>query len=127
VAGMAAPGRCQPTGRDRLKLAPAMLAAGTAVPRMARWIGAWAKRDPKRLHSHFGPFAVDLDLQGKGIGSQLLAEYCRQLDGTGTVSYLETDKPENVRLYERFGFTVTEHAQVIGVDNWFMVREPRAV
>ena len=72
-------------------------------------------------------YAVRPHLQGKGIGSQLLAAYSRQLDDTAMLSYLETDKPENVRLYERFGFTVTDRAQVIGVDNWFMVREPHAM
>jgi GNAT superfamily N-acetyltransferase len=124
VADSAEPGHCQPTGRARLKLLPPMLAAGTAVPRMARWVGAWAKRDPTRPHSHFGPFAVDLDLQGRGIGSQLLAQYCRTMDETATFSYLETDKAENVRLYERFGYVVVEKAQVLGIDNWFMTREP---
>jgi hypothetical protein len=37
---------------------------------------------------------------------------------------LETDKPENVRLYERFGFEVRCHAFVLGVQNWFMWRQP---
>ena len=38
--------------------------------------------------------------------------------------YLETDKPENVTLYERFGFKVTGEAKVFGVPNWFKWREP---
>jgi GNAT superfamily N-acetyltransferase len=125
VAGSAVPGRCRPSGLDRVKLVPAMLAVGTAVPTMSRWFGSWAERDPKELHSHFGPFAVDLDCQGRGIGSQLLARYCHEVDEAGVLAYLETDKPENVRLYERFGFAVTDAAEVIGVRNWFMRREPR--
>jgi ribosomal protein S18 acetylase RimI-like enzyme len=124
VADSAEPGHCQPSGLARAKLLPALLMAGTAVPRMTRWIGAWEKRDPGRAHSHFGPFAVDLDAQGRGIGTQLLAHYCRTMDETATFSYLETDKPENVRLYERFGYVVIEKATVIGADNWFMTREP---
>lgn len=125
VADSAEPGRCQPSPRDRLRLAPAMLMAGRAAPRMARWLSAWAKHDPDRPHSHFGPLAVDPDLQGKGIGTLLLSAYCRQLDGTAMLGYLETDKRENVRLYERFGFVVTAEADVIGVKNWFMTREAR--
>jgi hypothetical protein len=35
-------------------------------------------------------------LQDRGIGSQLMTEYCRRLDAVGEVSYLETDKCENV-------------------------------
>ena len=123
VADSADPGRCQPSPRDRLRLAPPLLMAGRAAPRMGRWLSVWAKHDPERPHSHFGPLAVDPDLQGRGIGSKLLVDYCHRLDHAGLLSYLETDKPENVRLYERFGFLVTGEADVIGVKNWFMTRE----
>jgi GNAT superfamily N-acetyltransferase len=122
VAGFAEPGRCQPSAHDRLLLAPAMVTAGTAALRAGRWLSTWAKHDPDSEHSHFGPLAVDLDVQGRGVGTLLLAAYCRQLDDTGQVAYLETDKAENVRLYERFGFVVTGEALVIGVPNWFMTR-----
>ena len=100
--------------------------AGRAAPRMAQWLTAWAAHDPDRPHSHFGPLAVDLDLQGRGIGSLLLSTYCRGLDDVGRLVFLETDRPENVRLYERFGFVVTAEAEVIGVKNWFMTREARS-
>jgi hypothetical protein len=40
--------------------------------------------------------------------------------------YLETDKTENVRFYERFGFEVIGEEPVIGVPNWFMRRGPRS-
>jgi ribosomal protein S18 acetylase RimI-like enzyme len=123
VADSAEPGRCQPSPRDRLRVAPAMLMAGTAAPRMGRWLSTWAKHDPDRQHSHFGPLAVDIDLQGRGIGTLLLAAYCQGLDDAGVLAYLETDKAENVRLYERFGFVVTAEADVIGVKSWFMTRE----
>jgi GNAT superfamily N-acetyltransferase len=109
-----------------MRLVPAMVMAGTVAPRLARWISTWAKHDPDRPHSHFGPLAVDLDLQGQGIGSMLLRAYCSQVDNAGLPAYLETDKAENVRLYERFGFVVTDEADVIGVKNWFMTREARA-
>jgi len=126
VADSAEPGRCQPSPLDRLRLSPAMLMAGRAAPRMARWLSAWAEHDPEVPHSHFGPLAVDSDLQGKGIGSLLLSAYCRQLDDTAMLAYLETDKRENVTLYERFGFVVTGEADVIGVKNWFMTREAQS-
>jgi ribosomal protein S18 acetylase RimI-like enzyme len=123
VADSARPGRCQPSAGDRLRLAPALLRAGTAGLRMGRWFSAWASRDLDRLHSHLGPMAVDPHFQGNGIGSAMLAVYCRGLDATGLVSYLETDKADNVRLYQRFGFAVTDEADVIGVTNWFMTRD----
>ena len=124
IAGSAEPGRCQPSARDSVKLAPALIMAGTSIGRMSRWIWTWSKHDPSRSHSHLGPLAVDLDRQGQGIGSALLGEYCKRIDTVGMASYLETDKTENVRLYERFGFAVTGEANVIGVKNWFMMREP---
>ncbi len=86
-----------------------------------------ARMDPGRPHSHFGPFGVDPSLQGRGVGSLVLAEYTRRLDERREDAYLETDKPENVRLYKRFGFEVTGEADVIGVPNWFMWRDKRAV
>ena len=76
-------------------------------------------------HVHLGPVAVDSHLQGQGIGSQMMREHCRRLDALRELGYLETDKPENVRFYERFGFEVIEEAPVIGVSNWFM-RRPSA-
>ena len=54
----------------------------------------------------------------------MLAVYCEQLDAAGAAGYLETDKPENVRLYERFGFEIRCHAYVLGVKKWFMWRRP---
>jgi ribosomal protein S18 acetylase RimI-like enzyme len=87
-------------------------------------VAAWSARDLDERHSHLGPLAVDADLQGRGIGTRILSEYCRRLDRPGEVGYLETNKPENVRLYEHHGFTVIGTDTVIGVSNWFMRREP---
>ncbi len=123
VAGSAEPGRCQPSLRDVRQLAPAILRAGGAAPRMLRWLSAWASHDPDGSHCHVGPLAVDPALQGRGIGSMLLSDCCRRLDEAGSLAHLETDKTANVRLYERFGFVVTAEAQVLGVPNWFMARE----
>jgi ribosomal protein S18 acetylase RimI-like enzyme len=66
--------------------------------------------------------AVDAHLQGMGIGSKLMRVFCAQMDAAGEAAYLETDKPENVRFYERFGFEIVGDEQVIGVPNWYMAR-----
>ena len=87
----------------------------------------WERRDPgHRPHAHLGPFGVEPELQGRGIGSLVLTEYTRRLDAAGEDSYLETEKPENVALYSRFGFEVIEEAEVLGVPNWFMWRDAGA-
>jgi GNAT superfamily N-acetyltransferase len=124
VGGVAPSDRCQPDGAERLRLAPAILASGPASSlRVLRWTGAWGARDPDEPHLHLGPLAVEPHLRGRGIGSQILGEHCRHLDEHALGGYLETDKRENVRLYERFGYRVVAETSVIGVPNWFMWRQ----
>jgi predicted N-acetyltransferase YhbS len=69
-----------------------------------------------------GPVAVDANLRGKGIGGELVADFCARVDAAGLIAYLETDKKENVAFYEKFGFVVTTKSSVLGVPNWFMTR-----
>lgn len=126
LTGVAGPGCCRPTRRQQLAMAPAILRCGPGTAsRVGRWLKAWQEHDPAHAHSHLGPLAVDAHLQGQGIGSMLLAEYARRVDAAGEVAYLETDKRENVRFYERAGFVVCDEAEVLGVPNWFMRREPQ--
>jgi hypothetical protein len=47
------------------------------------------------------------------------------MDAAGEDAYLETDKPINVRFYERFGFEVVGEQEVFGVTNWFILRRAR--
>ena len=128
VAGVAPAGTCQPTATQiqRLRSLPNVIAIGpsTAV-RVGKWLAAWSERDPDQPHSHLGPLAVDAHLQGRGIGSEIMNEYCLRLDARGEAGYLETDKRENVHFYERYGYAVIAQADVIGVPNWFMIRQPQ--
>lgn len=127
IAGIEPAGRCQASISEQLRLAPTIIALGpTRAKRILSWLKVWADHDPDEPHSHLGPLAVDAHLQGRGIGTRILGEYCRRLDDTAQVGYLETDKDINVRLYERHRFVVTGEAPVIGVTNWFMRREPQA-
>ena len=127
VLGMAAPGRCQANGKQKMKLSLGLLPLGPlALSRSLRWVGTWEKSDPKERHWHLGPVAVDAHLQGMGIGTNLMRVFCAQMDAAGEVAYLETDKPENVRFYERFGFEVVGEEEVIGVPNWYMARPANA-
>jgi ribosomal protein S18 acetylase RimI-like enzyme len=99
VTGVAPVGTCQPSGAQRLRLLPSLLALGPrTAARVGKWISTWAEHDPDEPHVHLGPVAVDAHLQGRGIGSRMMEEHCRRLDRAGELGYLETDKPENVRF-----------------------------
>jgi ribosomal protein S18 acetylase RimI-like enzyme len=116
-------GACRFGARERLRALPDLLVTPpTITARSLRWLAEWERRDPDVPHSHYGPFGVEPELQGRGVGSLVMAEYTRRLDAAGEDAYLETDKPENVALYGRFGFEVVEEAKVLGVSNWFMWR-----
>jgi ribosomal protein S18 acetylase RimI-like enzyme len=95
---------------------------GMAI-RMLKARYSWSKHHPKEPHWHLGPVAVLPELQGQGIGSQLMEHFCKYMDSIGGVAFLETETINNVRLYERFGFSVTDEALLVGVRNWFMWRK----
>ena len=82
----------------------------------------WAKSDPKEPHWHLDPLGVTPDLQGKGVGSQMMEHYCSQIDKSGMAAYHETDRPENVRFYERFGYEVIGEETILDFPNWYMWR-----
>lgn len=120
-------GACRFGGRERLQALPDLFVTPPAITlRSLRWMSDWERRDPDRPHAHYGPFGVEPELQGRGIGSMVLAEYTRRLDAAGEHSYLETEKPENVALYSRFGYEIVEEAEVLDTHNWFMWREAGA-
>jgi ribosomal protein S18 acetylase RimI-like enzyme len=124
IAGMVAPGRCQPSLTEKLTLMPRMIPAigSSTFTRVGRWVGMWAQHDLKEPHWHLGPVAVDAPLQRQGIGTLLMAEYCARIDRERGIGYLETDKAGNVTFYERFGFSTVRTAPVLDTPNWFMKR-----
>ncbi|MDF2508602.1 MAG: family N-acetyltransferase [Microbacterium sp.] len=126
VAAWAPPGRCRPSATTRLRLLgrASTFGLGTAS-RLLSWNRRWAGHDPDEPHVHLGPVAVDRHLRGQGIGSLLLLRHAQRLDAAGAEGYLETDRPEAVGFYERFGYAVVDEADVLGVPSWFM-RRPAA-
>jgi GNAT superfamily N-acetyltransferase len=125
VAGAAPPGACRLPPAALARTGAALLRAGAGPARRAlRWLEGWGARDPDDAHCHVGPVAVEGGMQGLGIGSRLLGELAARLDATGERAWLETDRPENVRFYERFGFRVEVEAPTLGVPCWFMKRFP---
>jgi ribosomal protein S18 acetylase RimI-like enzyme len=128
VCGMLPPGNCLPTPGQQLRMLPSLMQNGPrAVSRTVRWLGAWSKHHLGERHWHLGPIAVDAGLQRRGAGSLLMEVFRAQMDAAGEEAYLETDRPGNVRFYERFGFEVVGEQVVLGVPNWFMRRAGKGV
>ena len=50
---------------------------------------------------------------------QRYVQYLEQQQATG---YLETDRPENVEFYKKFGFVVRHQEEIIGTTTWTMWR-----
>lgn len=126
VAAMVPSGQCQPTLHEKLNML-AILARERQLRRVrniARWLRIWNSQDPSADHWHLGPAAIARERQGQGIGSALMAAICAELDRRQAVGYLETDKERNVALYRRGGFEVVAERPVLGVTNWFMLRQP---
>jgi ribosomal protein S18 acetylase RimI-like enzyme len=96
-----------------------------AMGRAAKLQDIWGKHDPKEPHWHLGPVGISPPLQGRGIGTQLMNRFCALVDEDRRPAYLETDRPENVPFYKRFGFRVVGEIPILAVDNWFMWRDAR--
>jgi GNAT superfamily N-acetyltransferase len=131
VLGMAPPGGCRVSLARRLRVAPPLLLrthlllrGPDAWLRIVCWANAWSERDPRERHWHLGPVAVEADLQGMGIGSQMMNVFCRRIDAVGDVAFLETDKPDNVTFYRKFGFQTIDEIAILGLRTWFMRRAP---
>jgi ribosomal protein S18 acetylase RimI-like enzyme len=77
---------------------------------------------PGEPHWYLSLIGVDSTHQGLGIGTVLLESWLGSIAGDGLPSYLETDREENVRFYERMGFAVRVELQVLETNVWCMRR-----
>ena len=77
---------------------------------------------PAEPHWYLSLLGVNPHHQGCGIGSALLESWLDSIELDGLPSYLETDREENVRFYERVGFSVHVELQVLEANVWCMRR-----
>ncbi len=81
---------------------------------------------PTTPHWYLAILGTEPALQGRGVGSALLAPVLACCDDKDFPAYLESSKAENVAFYERHGFRGTGELQIPGGPSlWPMVREPR--
>lgn len=94
--------------------------------RTLEMLEAWEKHHLRKPHWHPGPVGVEPDCRRLGIGALMLKRFSELTDADGGIAWLETDQPENVRFFERFGFLTVLRDDVLGIPNWYMRREPRS-
>ena len=90
----ALPGYLQAFGRRLVIAAQYQSVAVSAHPR-------------KEPHWYLAIIGVDPVRQGHGVGAALLRSRLRRCDEAGLPAYLESSNPENVPLYQHFGFHIT--------------------
>jgi len=126
VLGMTLWPNCEKESFNSWTLLPRLLLSLRGLtPRIIEWRSVWKVHHPRKLHWHLGPVAVLPIVQRHGFGSYMIQQFCEHIDQNQAPGYLETDKLENVTLYKKFGFKVREKAEVLGVTNWFMWRDPQ--
>ena len=81
---------------------------------------------PRETHWHLPLIGVDPAHRGKGIGAALLKHVLNTCDSQKVLAYLEATSPQNLRLYERHGFTPLGTIQVADCPPVVsMMRRPR--
>ena len=80
------------------------------------------RRHLRAPHWYLWILGVEPELQGQGLGSELLRSLRARSEADGAPCYLETDKPTSVKLYEKHGFQVTSEETLpkVPVHLWFM-------
>jgi len=125
IIGVAPPGTCVPSLPRQLRMLPPLLRYGLGnLARESLVLNAWARHDPRERHWHLDPVAVEPGRQGLGIGTRMMARFCFWMDSVGDNAYLETDKPENVAFYRKFGFAVVGEVTALDTATWVMQRPP---
>lgn len=81
---------------------------------------------PVGRHWYLAVLGVEPDLQGLGSGGALVRHFLAQVDSDALPVYLETDRSQNVGLYERFGFRIEDEMEILGVSVWRMWRDARS-
>jgi len=74
-------------------------------------LGQMDAAHPGYPHWYLPWFGVDIALQGRGLGSQLMRHCLQVVDATHQPAYLETPNPRTISFYQRHGFEVTGEAQ----------------
>ncbi|GAA2716285.1 MULTISPECIES: GNAT family N-acetyltransferase [Streptomyces] len=99
---------------------------GDRAPVFRDAVQAAAAHAPQEPHWYLAVIGADPDARGQGHGSALLRSGLAKADAAGMPVHLESSKPDNLPVYEHFGFVVREEVQLPGGGPvlWAMRREP---
>jgi ribosomal protein S18 acetylase RimI-like enzyme len=92
--------------------------------RMAVYDEIAARGKPPGPHYYLGVIGIRPDVQGRGLGMQLLTSFCdlSMSDPLSSGVYLETASESNLRFYERAGFVETARGSMGRSTLWCMYR-----
>jgi len=99
---------------------------GERIGRLGNFLDMKHKLHAPEQHCYLYVLGVDPSFQGQGNASKLLKPKLAELDKAGLPAYLETQKEQNVTLYQHFGFDLVEEFTLPGTTlvTWAMKRSP---
>jgi GNAT superfamily N-acetyltransferase len=82
-----------------------------------------------RPHYYLWGLAIEPSQKRKGVGTALMQPILRKADAEKLPIYLETHDENNVKYYQRMGFTLARADKITkyGLPIWCMLREPAAL
>ena len=95
-----------------------------ALMRMEAYLNLKKANKPSSPHFYINTLAVNPQNQGKGIGSAILS-HIHQMSEKSLLSHgvaLDTQTEQNVSYYQRFGYSISNTAELENINNWFMFR-----
>jgi GNAT superfamily N-acetyltransferase len=120
-----------PPGRWRVPLSATLRegrAFGAGLGRAARLGAAMEWRHAREVrgpHYYIRDVGVLPEMQGRGLGSTLMAPTLERCNSEGLPAYLEASSARSAALYERLGFEHVSELSVLGSPPlWLMLRPP---
>ncbi|MFF7901149.1 GNAT family N-acetyltransferase [Streptomyces sp. NPDC088817] len=109
---------------DAVRLRESVDPANARVEEIARLMAESHPAD--RAHEYLWMIGVAPAHQGEGLGGALVQHVLDRCDREGLPAYLEASSERSTKLYERLGFTFTDHTLDLpaGPRMWPMWREP---
>lgn len=102
------------------------LFSGDVVQRFSLLSGVMEAAHPEEPHWYLGVIATLPDMQGRGLGAQVIAPVLEICDRDGRPAYLESSNARNLPFYFRHGWVQTGEIEVPDGPTLFpMWREPR--